>query len=220
MRAVELKRKARQIVKALEAEYPDASCSLESTDALELLIATRLSAQCTDERVNIVTKELFARYRTMEDYAGADIVEIERIIHSCGLYKTKARDIRAMCALLLEKFGGVIPGSIEELTKLPGVGRKTANLMMGDIFGKPAIVVDTHCIRLSNRLGLVHSTDPYKVELALREIVPPESSSMLCHRFVWHGRAVCRARSPQCAECCLAGMCDYIKTLDKMPQVE
>lgn len=206
-----IEEKARFVVEALEAEYPDARCSLFSSSPLELLIATRLSAQCTDERVNIVTKELFARFRTAEDFASADLAEIERIIHPCGLFKTKARDIKAMCEMLLRDFGGRVPDTIEALTKLPGVGRKTANLIVGDVYGKPAIVADTHCIRLSNRLGLAGSKDPFKVEKQLRAVIPPERSSMFCHRLVWHGRAVCRARAPQCGVCRLSPVCDYFR---------
>lgn len=201
-------KRAAEIVKALEENYPDAHCSLESRNALELLIATRLSAQCTDARVNIVTKDLFSKYKSAREFAGADLADIENIIHSCGLYKTKARDIIAMCKMLCEKYGSKVPDTIEELVKLPGVGRKTANLIVGDIYGKPSIVVDTHCIRLSNRLGLADSKDPVKVEKQLREIIPPEKSGMFCHRLVWHGRAVCKARKPECENCCLADLCE------------
>ena len=200
---------AEKIVELLEAEYPDARCSLESSGALELLIATRLSAQCTDARVNIVTKELFSRYKTAADFAGADVAEIEGIIHSCGLYKTKARDIAAMCRKICENHGGEVPDSIDELIKLPGVGRKTANLIVGDVFGKPSIVADTHCIRLSNRLGLVGSTDPAKVERELRRLIPPEKSGDFCHRLVMHGRAVCKARRPGCQTCRLRSLCAF-----------
>lgn len=203
------KQRALEIVRALKEEYPDAVCSLESRNALELLIATRLSAQCTDARVNIVTKELFSKYKTAEDFANADIADIERIIYSCGFYKTKARDIVNMCKMLIEQYNSVVPDTIEELTKLPGVGRKTANLIVGDIYGKPSIVTDTHCIRISNRLGLADSKDPYKVEMRLRELIPPEESGMFCHRLVYHGRAVCRARGPLCSECCLKNLCKY-----------
>ena len=203
--------KARRVLEALENEYPDAHCSLTSASALELLIATRLSAQCTDERVNRVTPSLFAKYATAEAFAAADISELEALIHSCGLYKTKARDIKAMCGMLLEAYGGKVPDTIEELVKLPGVGRKTANLIVGDVYGKPSVVTDTHCIRVSNRLGLVCSKDPYKVEIALKKIIPPEKSGLFCHRLVWHGRAVCRARGPKCFECCLRDFCDFAK---------
>jgi len=204
------KERALKIIEALEINYPDAHCSLESRNALELLIATRLSAQCTDERVNIVTKDLFAKYKTAEDFASADISDIENIIHSCGLYKTKARDIVAMCKMLVNEYNSVVPDTIEELVKLPGVGRKTANLIVGDIYGKPSYVADTHCIRLSNRLGLANSKDPYKVEQELRRVIPPEKSGMFCHRLVWHGRAVCKARAPMCDDCCLREYCPRI----------
>lgn len=199
--------RALKIVVALENEYPDAACSLESRDALQLLIATRLSAQCTDKRVNIVTKDLFAKYKTAADFALADISDIEAIIHSCGLYKTKARDITAMCAMLAAEYESKVPDTIEELIKLPGVGRKTANLIVGDIYGKPSIVADTHCIRISNRLGLADTKDPYKVEKQLRPLIPPEKSGMFCHRLVFHGRAVCKARGPLCEKCCLLPFC-------------
>ncbi|MFT9055724.1 MAG: endonuclease III [Ethanoligenens sp.] len=204
---MELKERAAYIVQTLETEYPDAVCSLESQNALQLLIATRLSAQCTDARVNVVTKDLFARYRTVEDFAGAEVADVEAIIHSCGLFHTKARDIVRMCQALLADHSGQVPDTLEALIKLPGVGRKTANLIMGDIYGQPAIVADTHCIRISNRLGLVSSKDPKQVELRLRDLIAPEKSSMFCHRLVWHGRAVCKARGPECAHCCLAPYC-------------
>jgi endonuclease-3 len=203
--------RALKIVETLEKNYPDAHCSLESRNALQLLIATRLSAQCTDARVNIVTKDLFSKYKTAAEFAAADIEDIEKIIHSCGLYKTKARDIIKMCRMLAEKYDSKVPDTIEELVKLPGVGRKTANLIVGDIYGKPSIVADTHCIRLSNRLGLADSKDPVKVEKQLREIIPPEKSGMFCHRLVYHGREVCKARAPQCEVCCLLDLCEFKK---------
>lgn len=212
------KEKAIAVVNALEEEYPDAKCSLESRSALELLIATRLSAQCTDARVNIVTKPLFEKYHTATDFAQADLHELEEIIRPCGLYKTKAKNIIAMCRMLIEKFGGKVPGTIDELITLPGVGRKTANLIVGDIFGKPSIVTDTHCIRIANRLGLADSKDAYKVERELREVIPPEKSGMFCHRLVFHGRVVCRARGPKCDGCCIKSYCSSFlkeKTLDK-----
>lgn len=203
--------RALKIVETLEKNYPDAHCSLESRNALQLLIATRLSAQCTDARVNIVTKDLFSKYKTAAEFAAADIEDIEKIIHSCGLYKTKARDIIKMCRMLAEKYDSKVPDTIDELVKLPGVGRKTANLIVGDIYGKPSIVADTHCIRLSNRLGLADSKDPVKVEKQLREIIPPEKSGMFCHRLVYHGREVCKARAPQCEVCCLLDLCEFKK---------
>lgn len=206
------KERALAVVRALEEAYPDAECSLQSGSALELLIATRLSAQCTDARVNVVTQELFARYKTAEDFAGAEIADIERIIRSCGLYKTKARDIVAACRVLCAEYGGEVPRTLEELVKLPGVGRKTANLVVGDCFGQPSYVTDTHCIRIVNRLGFADTSDPYKVELRLRQLIPPEKSGMFCHRLVWHGRAVCKARKPECAACALREYCAFAKT--------
>lgn len=194
-------------VEALKQEYPDALCSLESENPFELLVATRLSAQCTDARVNLVTPALFAKYRTLEDYAAADVHDIEQIIHSCGFFRQKAKDIIGMAQGILERFGGVVPDTVEALTTLPGVGRKTANLICGDVYGKPAVVADTHCIRIANRLGLVETKDPYKVELALRELLPPEESNNFCHRCVLHGRAVCDARKPRCKICAMASFC-------------
>ena len=194
-------------VGALKQEYPDALCSLESENPFELLVATRLSAQCTDARVNLVTPALFAKYQTLEDYAAADVQDIEQIIHSCGFFRQKAKDIIGMAQGILERFGGVVPDTVEALTTLPGVGRKTANLICGDVYGKPAVVADTHCIRIANRLGLVETKDPYKVELALRELLPPEESNNFCHRCVLHGRAVCDARKPRCETCAMASFC-------------
>ena len=205
---MELKDRADCIVKALEIEYPDADCSLDSQDALQLLIATRLSAQCTDARVNVVTKVLFSHYHKAEDYAVAQQEDIEEIIHSCGLFHTKARNIIAMCQKILADYNGQVPNTLEKLLTLPGVGRKTANLIMGDIYHQPAIVTDTHCIRISNRLGLVHVKDPKKVEFALKELIAPAKSATFCHALVLHGRAVCKARAPECAQCCLASFCD------------
>ena len=189
------------IVEGLKKDYPQAECSLNYAEPYQLLFATRLSAQCTDARVNIVTKELYARFTTLREIAECDIAELEKIVHPCGVFRMKARDIRACANVLIEKFGGEVPDTMEDLLSLPGVGRKTANLILGDIFGKPAVVADTHCIRISNKLGLCNSTDPKKVEFRLKEIVPPDEQNMLCHRFVWHGRAVCSARSPKCEEC-------------------
>jgi endonuclease III len=205
------KERALCIVDALEKEYPDAECSLESRNALQLLIATRLSAQCTDARVNMVTPALFDAYPTMEAFAQAEPEAIGRLIHSCGFYVTKAKDIVNICKMLISDFGGQVPDTIEELIKLPGVGRKTANLIVGDIYGKPSIVCDTHCIRITNLLGLTDSKDPVKVEQQLRSLLPPDHSGMFCHRLVWHGRAVCVARRPQCGQCCLATYCDSAK---------
>ena len=203
------KEKAAFAVQALKAEYPDGICSLEARDPFELLVATRLSAQCTDARVNLVTPALFARFGTPETMAKADVAEVEALIRSCGFYHTKARDLVAMAQMLLEKHGGVVPDTIEALTALPGVGRKTANLICGDVYKMPsAVVADTHLIRIANLLGLVHTKDPYKVETALREVLPKEESNDFCHRCVLHGRAVCIARRPQCAVCCLQSVCD------------
>ena len=197
-----------EIIEGLEAEYPDAACSLEYIKDYELLFATRLAAQCTDERVNIITPVLYERFPTLEAIASADISEIEDCIKSCGFYHSKAKDIVACANVLLEKHGGKVPGTMEELCALPGVGRKTANLILGDIFGKPAVVVDTHCIRLSNRMGLVDGLkDPAKIETELRKILPPEKSSDFCHRLVLHGRAVCTARKPYCDNCRLKEPC-------------
>ena len=202
------KQRAIAAVEGLKAVYPDAICSLTADDPLQLLIAVRLSAQCTDARVNLVTPALFARFPTLEDFATADAEEVGEYIRSCGLYKTKARDIVAMAVMLRDVYGGVIPDTVEELTKLPGVGRKTANLVCGDVYGKPAVVADTHCIRITGRLGLTDGTkDPYKVEMQLRKVLPPEESNNFCHRLVLFGRDTCSARSPKCGECPLKDMC-------------
>ncbi|WP_411676629.1 endonuclease III [Caproicibacter sp.] len=201
------KQRAVLAIQALKKEYPDAICSLTYADPLQLLIATRLSAQCTDARVNMVTPELFERFPNLDAFCNAGVEEIEPIIHSCGLYKTKARDILAMCRMLKSDFGGIVPDTIEELTKLPGVGRKTANLVAGDIYGKPAVVTDTHCIRICGRLGLSEGKDPFKVEMQLKKILPPEESNDFCHRLVLHGRAVCTARNPDCSKCCMKEFC-------------
>lgn len=198
-------------VEALKKEYPDAICSLVYDDPLQLLIATRLAAQCTDARVNIVTPKLFERFKTAEDFAKADISEVEDYICSCGLYKTKAKNIVLMCKMLIDDFGGAVPDTVEQLTRLPGVGRKTANLVVGDIFHKPAVVVDTHCIRITARLGFHSIKNAAKIEKILREVLPPEESNDFCHRLVLHGRAVCNARSPKCGECCMNSFCDYYK---------
>ena len=194
-------------VEALKKEYPQALCSLEYSDPLQLLIATRLSAQCTDARVNLVTPALFERFKTAEDFAGANPEEVEKYIYSCGFYKTKASDIVNMCRDIIEKHSGKVPDTMEELTALPGVGRKTANLVLGDIFGKPAVVTDTHMIRISNRLGLVSTTVPLKVEKEMRALLPPEESNDFCHRTVLHGRAVCASRKAKCEICCMKDFC-------------
>ena len=202
------KQRAIAAVEGLKAAYPEAICSLTAENPLQLLIATRLSAQCTDARVNLVTPALFARFSTLDSLADADPEEVGDYIRSCGLYKTKARDIVAMCRMLRDVYGGVIPDTVEELTKLPGVGRKTANLVCGDVYGKPAVVADTHCIRITGRLGLTDgSKDPYKVEMQLRKLLPPDESNAFCHRLVLFGRDTCSARSPKCAECPLREFC-------------
>ena len=201
------KERVQRAVEALEREYPDAICSLTYRDPLQLLIATRLSAQCTDARVNLVTPALFAKFPDTAAFAAAQISDVEDCIRSCGLYKTKARDIVGMCQKILLDFHGRVPDTIEELTTLPGVGRKTANLVCGDIYGKPAVVTDTHFIRLCNRMGFVDTKDPLKVERAMRELLPPDKSNDFCHRTVLHGRAVCTARTARCEKCCLAPLC-------------
>lgn len=198
---------AQRAVESLKREYPDAVCSLEYTDPLQLLIATRLAAQCTDARVNIVTPALFERFKTVDDFANATPEEVSEYIKSCGLYKTKSKDIVAMAKALKENFGGKVPDNLDDLVTLPGIGRKTANLIMGDIYNKPAVVVDTHCIRITRRLGLHQLTDQKKIEFALRKVLPPEESSDFCHRLVLHGRAVCTARKAKCEECCMNEFC-------------
>lgn len=209
------KQRALAAVEALKREYPDAVCSLQSGSPLQLLIATRLSAQCTDARVNLVTPVLFGHFPTLNDFCAATEEEIARDIRSCGLYKTKARDILALCIKLRDEFDGTVPDTLEELTSLPGVGRKTANLILGDVFGKPAVVADTHCIRLSNRLKLCETKDPLKVELELKKLLPPAESNDFCHRLVLHGRAVCTARSPQCERCCMNTFCPRVGVGEK-----
>ncbi len=194
-------------VEQLKKDYPDAICSLDADDPVQLIIATRLSAQCTDARVNLVTPELFAKYPTLGDYASANIEDVEAIVRPCGFYHMKARDIIGMAQMIRDVYGGTVPDTIEKLTKLPGVGRKTANLIVGDVYGKPAVVADTHLIRISNRLGLVNTKDPLKVEMELKKILPPEESNDFCHRCVLHGRAVCDARKPKCEICNLKRVC-------------
>jgi len=205
------KQRAAKTIELLKAEYPDVKCALTYAKPHELLIATRLSAQCTDKRVNLVTPALFERFPTVEAFADADVSEIEEYIKSCGLYHTKANDISLMCKDLRDRFGGTVPDSIDELVTLPGVGRKTANLIVGDLYGKPALVCDTHVIRLTNLIGLCDSKDAVKVERQLAKLVPPEEGLNLCHRLVWHGRLVCIARRPQCDKCCLKDICQNVK---------
>ena len=205
------KQKAASVIAELKKVYPEVKCALIYSKPHELLIATRLSAQCTDIRVNMVTPALFERFPTIKDFAEAEVSEIEKYIQSCGLYRTKANDISLMCKMLHEEYGDTVPDTIEELTKLPGVGRKTANLICGDLYGKPALVCDTHVIRLTNRLGLADSKDAAKVEQQLAAIVPPEEGLGLCHRLVWHGRLVCNARKPECEKCTLCSLCSEYK---------
>lgn len=204
------KERAKLLVEGLKKEYPDAICSLVADNPFELLVATRLSAQCTDARVNLVTPTLFEKYRTLDDYVNADVKDIENIIHSCGFYHGKARDIIEMARGVRDRFNGIVPDNIEDLTSLQGVGRKTANLIVGDVYKKPAVVADTHLIRLSNRMGLVNTKDPKKVETELKKILPPEESNDFCHRCVLHGRAVCTARRADCENCSLNEHCKKI----------
>lgn len=210
------KEKALQICRLLEEKYPDALCSLTYSAPHELMIAGRLSAQCTDARVNIVTKVLFDKYKSINDFADADIHDVEEIVKPCGLYKTKAKSIVEMCRQIRDDFGGEIPQTIEELTTLSGIGRKTANLIMGDVFHKPAIVTDTHCIRICGRLGLTKNTEPVKVEKDLLKIIPPELSSDFCHRLVLFGREVCKARGEKCGECILKELCSSYNKKSKV----
>ncbi len=197
-----------QIVERLKAEYPVSECTLTYEDAWQLLVSVRLAAQCTDARVNIVTQDLFAQYPTLEALAAATPEQIEAIVRPCGLGKSKARDLHAMANMLLNEYGGHVPQEMEQLLRLPGVGRKSANLIRGDIFHLPAVVTDTHCIRMANRLGFVKDvTDPVKVERALVKVLPPEESNDFCHRCVMHGRVVCTARKALCGQCCLQDLC-------------
>ena len=198
----EKKIRAAEVVRALEEKYPDATCALKyEGDPWRLLVMGRLSAQCTDARVNIVCEELFRRFPDAKSMADAPIGEIEKLVYSCGVYKVKAQNIKDFSRIIIEEFDGKVPDTMEDLLTLPGVGRKIANLILGDIYGKPAIVADTHCIRISNRLGLANSKTPEKVEKALVEIVDPEKQSDFCHRLVWFGREVCDARKPDCENC-------------------
>lgn len=209
------KEKAILAVEALKKDYPEAICSLNAGNDFELLVATRLSAQCTDARVNLVTPALFEKYRTLEDYACAELEDVENCIRSCGFYHTKAKDIIGMAKEIIERFDGRVPDNIEDLTSLPGVGRKTANLICGDIYKKPAVVADTHLIRITNLLGLVNTKNPEKVEKELKKILPPDESNDFCHRCVLHGRAVCVARRPKCEICSMADFCDFKKQNEK-----
>lgn len=207
------KQRALAIVDALEREYPLAECTLDFENAWQLMVSVRLAAQCTDARVNIVTDELFGVFPTAKALADADVADVERIVRPCGLGRTKARDICAAMHKLVYEYGSEMPDTVEELLKFPGVGRKSANLIVGDVFGKPAIVCDTHCIRLCGRMGLTDSRDPAKVEMQLRKIIPPEKGNDFCHRLVLHGRAVCSARSYSCEGCCCREWCKTGKKL-------
>ncbi len=204
------KERALFAIEALKKEYPDALCSLNASNPFELLVAVRLSAQCTDARVNLVTPALFEKYKTLDDYCNADVKDIERLIHSCGFYKSKAASIIDMAVGIRDRFNGVVPDTIEELITLNGVGRKTANLIVGDVYGKESIVVDTHMIRISNRIGLVSEKDPKKIEFALKKIIPKEEGSDFCHRIVLFGRDICSARKPKCKECPLSEVCKKV----------
>ena len=203
---------ALEVIKRLKEEYPDADCTLDYNEAWKLLVSVRLAAQCTDARVNIVVEKLYEKYPDVDALAKAEPEQIEEIVRPCGLGKSKSRDISACMRMLKEKYNGKVPDDFNELLKLPGVGRKSANLIMGDVFGKPAIVTDTHCIRLTNRMGLVDGIkEPKKVEMALWKIIPPEEGSEFCHRLVYHGREVCSARTkPHCEKCCLNDICPNI----------
>lgn len=200
---------AEEIIERLKAEYPDADCTLDYDQAWKLLVSVRLAAQCTDERVNIIVEKLYGKYPDVKSLAEADVDKIEELVRPCGLGKSKARDISACMKILKDKYDCQVPRSFDELLALPGVGRKSANLIMGDVFGEPAIVTDTHCIRLTNRMGLVDNIkEPKKVEMALWKIIPPEEGNDFCHRLVYHGRAVCTARThPYCDKCCLQDIC-------------
>lgn len=204
----EKKAKIDNIVALFEKEYPNAKCSLEAKTPFQLLVATRLSAQCTDARVNMITPALFSELPTPKDFANAPIEKVEELIKTCGLYHTKARDLVALGKALCDEYDSEVPDTMEALTSLPGIGRKTANLILGDVYGKPAVVTDTHFIRLCNRMGFVKTKEPRKVEDAMRKILPPEKSSDFCHRAVLHGRSVCTARSPKCEACCIKNECE------------
>lgn len=210
------KAKALCAIEALKKEYEDPACSLVYKNPFQLLVATRLAAQCTDARVNKVTPELFTRFKTIEAFANADDEEVQQYVKSCGFYKVKAKDIIACSKMILEKFNGKVPDNMDDLISLPGVGRKTANLILGDIYKKPAVVVDTHCIRITKRLGFHNLKDAFKIEKILRLILPSDESNDFCHRLVLHGRAVCKAKNPKCLECCMKSFCDeYQKQKNK-----
>ena len=206
-----MKDKVSAIIDLLKVKYPEAPCALHYQTDYQLMIAVRLSAQCTDARVNLVTPSLFAAYPTLEAFAQADITDVEKYIHSCGFFRQKAKDIVLACQMLLTQHNGKVPNTMEQLLKLPGVGRKTANLLLGDLYGQPgSVVCDTHCIRICGRLGLSKGKEPEKVEKQLRKILPPEESSDFCHRIVLFGREVCTARSPKCSQCPLSPFCKEV----------
>lgn len=204
------KERALKTAQALKERYPDALCSLTASNPFELLVAVRLSAQCTDARVNTVTPALFERYKTLDDYCNAQLEDVEQIIKSCGFYRSKAQSIIGMAKAVRDNFGGVVPDNIDDLLTLPGVGRKTANLIVGDVYGKESIVVDTHMIRISNRIGLVSEKDPEKIEYALKKLIPANEGSDFCHRIVLFGRDVCSARKPRCADCPIGDFCKKV----------
>ncbi|MCX7747096.1 MAG: endonuclease III [Clostridia bacterium] len=199
-----------EIIKVFDTLYPDATCSLDYKDPLQLLISTQLAAQCTDARVNIVAQSLFSKYKNVHDFANADLKELEQDVKPTGFYHNKAKNIKNTCKMIIDEFGGKVPDNLEDLLKLPGVGRKTANLVLGDIFGVPGIVVDTHAKRLSGRIGLTKNSDPTKIEFDLMKVVPKEAWSKFCHQLVYHGRAVCNARKPACEQCEIRTWCDYV----------
>ena len=203
------KERAEEIQKIFDVVYADAECSLDYSTEHELLVAVQLSAQCTDARVNIVTKDLFKKYKSVYDFANADLGELEEMIRPCGFYKNKAKNIIASSKDIVNRFGGRLPDNMEQLVSLAGVGRKTANLILGDVFNKPSVVVDTHCIRLSNRFGFVNEKDPVKIELMMKKILNPQTSTRFCHQLVYHGRAVCNARKPLCETCPINHLCKY-----------
>lgn len=206
-----LKNKANKISKNLDELYPESVCALHFGNPLQLLVATILSAQCTDVRVNIVTQDLFKKYVSAEDFAAAELEELEKDIHSTGFYKNKARSIKECCQAIVSKYGGKVPGTLDELVALRGIGRKTANVVLGNAFGVPGIVVDTHVIRVSRRLGLSKNEDPVKIEFDLMELFPKKKWTLISHQIVDHGRAVCNARAPKCPECLLIELCDFAK---------
>ena len=219
------KKQAAEITRLLEQAYPIARCTLDTSNAWQLLVSVRLAAQCTDARVNMITPILFAKYPTINALADAPLEDITEIVKPCGLGNSKARDIKRCMTMLRDKYNGIVPDTMEELLKLPGVGRKSANLILGDIYGQPAVVADTHCIRISNRLGFMkksdkNSKDPVHVEMRLRKVLPMEKRNDTCHRFVLHGREVCTRRSPHCENCILNPVCDYRKSLEKAAKQE